>query len=72
MVRKYALIEKCALIKERFMAPPTIFAYRYAIAMYFYRPTVATIRWRYHLRTQYYSGKELEIEDWRNTGGLGA
>ena len=25
MVRKYALIEKCALIREWFMAPPTVF-----------------------------------------------
>ena len=28
MVRKYALIEKCALIRERFMAPPTFKAYQ--------------------------------------------
>ena len=44
MIRKYALIEKCALIREPFMAPPTFLAYQYAIAMYCYRPTVVIIR----------------------------
>ena len=44
MVRKYGLIEKCALIREQLMAPPTFLAYQYTIAMYSYRPTVAIIR----------------------------
>ena len=43
MIRKYAFIEQCALIRERFMALPTFLAYQYAITMYCYRPTVAII-----------------------------
>ena len=64
MVREYALIEMCALIRERFIAPPTIGtahlsikAYQYAIMMYChcgYYP--------HHLRTQYLE-KKLETKD---------
>ena len=47
MVRKYALIEKCALIKERFMVPPISTAHLLGLPVhdrYCHKSTVAIIR----------------------------
>ena len=59
MVRKYALTEKGALIRERYVygTAHVFLAYLYVIAMYFYRPIVVIIHWRYHLKNTV-SGKE--------------
>ena len=66
MVRKYALIEKCALTRERFMAPPTFQPYLYAIVI----STATDPLWLSTSFEDTVSGKKLKIQDSRNTVSL--